>query len=259
MDPGGSGSRRPSHDGAPPWRAWPATGFHLGEVTTGPPAGYSLAVRQIAERRAEGRAMSLNEYEPGSTFPGRIGRTTDESTPAWPRPVRARPGTPNVLMIVLDDTGYGHLGCFGSPIATPHLDALATGGLRYTNMHTTALCSPSRSCVVTGRNHHSNGMASITRAGHRLSGLRRHDPVRERHAVGDPAAARLQHVHDRQVAPDAVRARVRRRTLRPLAAGHAASTASTASSAATPASGIRTWSTTTTRSSRRAVRSRATT
>jgi arylsulfatase A-like enzyme len=106
--------------------------------------------------------MGLREYKPGTTFPGRIGRTTDESSPAWPQPVRAVPGSPNVLFIVLDDTGFGHLGCYGSPIATPHIDSLAAGGLRYNRMHTTALCSPSRSCIITGRNHHSNGMAAIT-------------------------------------------------------------------------------------------------
>ncbi|MFG2729458.1 arylsulfatase [Streptomyces canus] len=105
---------------------------------------------------------SWNEYKPGRSFPGVIGRTTDESTPAWPQPVRAVPGAPNVLMIVLDDTGYGQLGCYGSPIRTPNLDALAADGLLYNNMHTTALCSPSRSCVMTGRNHHANGMAAIT-------------------------------------------------------------------------------------------------
>jgi arylsulfatase len=106
--------------------------------------------------------MGFIEYSPGSAFSGVIGRTTDESTPAWQQPVRATPGAPNVVMIVLDDTGFGHLGCYGSPIATPNLDALAAGGLLYNNMHTTALCSPSRSCVVTGRNHHANGMAAIT-------------------------------------------------------------------------------------------------
>jgi arylsulfatase A-like enzyme len=106
--------------------------------------------------------MGLREYKPGTTFPGRIGRTTDESSPAWPQPVRAVPGSPNVLFIVLDDTGFGQLGCYGSPIATPHIDSLAAGGLRYNRMHTTALCSPSRSCIITGRNHHSNGMAAIT-------------------------------------------------------------------------------------------------
>jgi arylsulfatase len=66
-----------------------------------------------------------------------------------------------VLFIVLDDTGFGQLGCYGSPIATPNFDALAAGGLLYTNMHTTALCSPSRSCIITGRNHHANATAAI--------------------------------------------------------------------------------------------------
>ncbi len=105
--------------------------------------------------------MGLNEYKPGTAFPGVIGRTTDQSSPAWPQPVRATPGAPNVMIIVLDDTGFGQLGCYGSPIATPNFDALAEGGLLYTNMHTTALCSPSRSCIVTGRNHHANAMAAI--------------------------------------------------------------------------------------------------
>ena len=103
--------------------------------------------------------MAINEYPPGRVFPGVIGRTTDESIPAWPQPVRALPGSPNVLFIVLDDVGFGQLGCYGSPIATPNFDALADNGLRYNNMHTTALCSPSRSCIITGRNHHSNGIS----------------------------------------------------------------------------------------------------
>jgi arylsulfatase A-like enzyme len=106
--------------------------------------------------------MALQEYQEGTTFPGVIGRTVDVSTPAWPKPVRAKEGAPNVLFIVLDDTGFGQLGCYGSPIHTPHIDALAADGLLFTNMHTTALCSPSRSCMLTGRNHHSNHLACIT-------------------------------------------------------------------------------------------------
>jgi arylsulfatase len=106
--------------------------------------------------------LPLTEYQPGTAFPGVIGRTFDVSTPAWPRPLRARPGSPNVLFIILDDTGFGQLGCYGSPIRTPNLDRLAAGGLLYNNMHTTALCSPSRSCILTGRNHHSNAMSCIT-------------------------------------------------------------------------------------------------
>src|SRR5271157_3149076 len=104
----------------------------------------------------------MKEYTPGRAFNGIISRTVDESSPAWPQPVRAREGMPNVLFIILDDTGFGQLGCYGSPIRTPNIDSLAANGLRYNNMHTTALCSPSRSCVLTGRNHHSNAMACIT-------------------------------------------------------------------------------------------------
>ncbi|HPJ95095.1 MAG TPA: arylsulfatase [Deltaproteobacteria bacterium] len=106
--------------------------------------------------------MALKEYKPGTAFTGVIGRTVDRSSPAWPEPLRAKEGAPNVLFIVLDDTGFGQLGCYGSPIRTPNIDSLASGGLRYNNMHTTALCSPTRSCILTGRNHHSNAMSCIT-------------------------------------------------------------------------------------------------
>ncbi len=106
--------------------------------------------------------MTIVEYPKGTRFPGTIGRTTDVSSPAWEAVTRAPAGAPNVVFIVLDDTGFGQLGCYGSPIDTPNLDRLAAGGVRFNNMHTTALCSPSRSCIVTGRNHHSNNMACIT-------------------------------------------------------------------------------------------------
>ena len=69
--------------------------------------------------------MSLKEYESGAAFNGVVGRTFDTSEPAWPEPNRAKEGAPNVLFIVLDDTGFGQLGCFGSPISTPNLDAVA--------------------------------------------------------------------------------------------------------------------------------------
>ena len=99
--------------------------------------------------------MALKEYKPGTAFTGVVGRTYDQSEPAWPEPPRAREGAPNVLFIVLDDTGFAQLGAYGSPIETPNLDRLADNGLRYNNMHTTALCSPSRTCMLTGRNHHT--------------------------------------------------------------------------------------------------------
>src|SRR5437870_2030481 len=94
-------------------------------------------------------------------FKGVVGRTLEESTAWWPQPVRAREGAPNILYIVLDDVGYGQISCFGGLCETPNLDRLAANGLRYRNFHTTALCSPTRTCLLTGRNHHSNAMASI--------------------------------------------------------------------------------------------------
>ena len=84
--------------------------------------------------------------EPGE-FQGTIGRYYDEASAWWPDPVRAPDAAPNVVMIVLDDVGFAQLGCFGSDIDTPSIDALAANGLRYTNFHTTALCSPpARAC-----------------------------------------------------------------------------------------------------------------
>jgi arylsulfatase len=66
-----------------------------------------------------------------------------------------------VVVVVLDDVGFAQLGCFGSDIDTPVLDRLAAGGLRYTNFHTTALCSPTRAALLTGRNHHACGMGRV--------------------------------------------------------------------------------------------------
>ena len=106
--------------------------------------------------------MAIKIYKDGTPFTGIIGRTTEESSPAWPEPPRPPEGAPNVLFFVLDDVGYGQLSCFGGLVETPVLDSLAANGLRYTNMHTTALCSPSRGCILTGRNHHGLGLASIT-------------------------------------------------------------------------------------------------
>jgi arylsulfatase len=90
-----------------------------------------------------------------------IGRTFADSTAAWPPIERAPAEAPNVVIVLLDDVGYAQFGCFGSDLATPTFDRLAANGLRYSNYHTTALCSPTRACLLTGRNHHANGMARI--------------------------------------------------------------------------------------------------
>jgi arylsulfatase len=92
----------------------------------------------------------------------RIGRYANESTPSFATPVRPPAGAPNVVVIVLDDLGFAQLGCFGSDIATPNIDSLAAEGVRYNRFHVTSLCSPTRACLMTGRNHHRVGMGFLT-------------------------------------------------------------------------------------------------
>jgi arylsulfatase A-like enzyme len=94
-------------------------------------------------------------------FSGKIGDDWRDSEPWWP-PVPTPPeGAPNVVLIVLDDVGFAQLGCYGSDIDTPRIDALADDGVRLANFHTTALCSPTRACLNTGRNHHRSGMGRV--------------------------------------------------------------------------------------------------
>lgn len=88
-----------------------------------------------------------------------IGRTVADSTPWWP--ARSRAGSPNILVVLFDDVGFSDFGCYGSPIATPTIDALAGGGLAYTGFHTTAMCSTTRAALLTGRNHHSVGVGCL--------------------------------------------------------------------------------------------------
>ncbi len=101
-----------------------------------------------------------------ATFKGTVNTDIRDSEPDWApfEPPRAPEGSPNVVYIVLDDVGFGALGCYGGPVETPHLDRIAAQGVRYTQWHTTALCSPTRSCLLTGRNHTRNSMACITEA-----------------------------------------------------------------------------------------------
>ena len=101
----------------------------------------------------------MKSYEP---FEGVIRRTQAESTPWWPAPAHPASGSPNVVLILLDDTGFSHFSCFGSELVTPNIDRLAGEGLRYTNFHVTPLCSPTRASLLTGRNHHTVGMRSIS-------------------------------------------------------------------------------------------------
>jgi arylsulfatase A-like enzyme len=98
---------------------------------------------------------------PPMPFGGVIKESAKDSTPWWPPRVVPPKGAPNVLLIMTDDQGYGVSGTFGGVIPTPAMDRIANAGLRYTEFHSTALCSPTRAAIITGRNHHSVGYGVI--------------------------------------------------------------------------------------------------
>ena len=105
-------------------------------------------------------------------FEGRIGRTARDSAPSWPPTATARAGAPNVVVVLVDDMGYSDIGPFGSEIDTPNLDRIAADGVRFTNYHTTPLCSPSRAALLTGLNPHRAGYGFVANADPGYPGLR---------------------------------------------------------------------------------------
>src|SRR5262245_44760302 len=131
----------------------------LGSLTVSVPGALRAADKPAAKPPMGGSPVLP---VPDPPFRGVIGRTAKDSKPDFPKAVTAPAGAPNVLLIMTDDTGFGAASTFGGPIPTPVLDRLAKSGLRYNQFHTTALCSPTRAALLTGRNHHSVGMANIT-------------------------------------------------------------------------------------------------
>jgi arylsulfatase A-like enzyme len=103
--------------------------------------------------------------QPDPAFEGKIGETYKDSKPNYPMPVKAAKGSPNVLLILLDDVGFGMCSTYGGPVPTPHLDKLASNGLKYNRFHTTALCSPTRGALLAGRNHHTIATGVIIEMG----------------------------------------------------------------------------------------------
>ncbi|MDA7088630.1 arylsulfatase [Pseudomonas sp. SA3-5] len=95
-------------------------------------------------------------------FQGQVGTTFADSTADFPQPHSAPAGAPNVVLILLDDLGFGQPGTFGGPVPTPGMDKLASEGLRYNRFHTTGICSSTRAALLTGRNHHQTGFGTIT-------------------------------------------------------------------------------------------------
>jgi hypothetical protein len=98
---------------------------------------------------------------PDPKFGGVIEEKASESKPWWPPRIVPPKGAPNVLLIMTDDQGFGAPSTFGGVIPTPTMDRIANAGLRYTNFHSTSLCSPTRAALITGRNHHSVGFGVV--------------------------------------------------------------------------------------------------
>jgi arylsulfatase A-like enzyme len=139
-------------------------------------ASYRLGTLAIAAAISAGIATSAQSqsstFPPANTpsvlprpdfhFPGNVGRTfLDSDPPQFPQPIQAPKGAPNVVLILIDDAGFGQFSTFGGGVPSPTMDKLAAEGLRYNTFHTTALCSPTRAALITGRNHHSAAFGVI--------------------------------------------------------------------------------------------------
>src|SRR6478735_5649101 len=163
--------------GSHPWRVMLRGGSRReDEVGCGGPRGQaraaSMVLRSASSLKDHVRARPV-ETPPGEgsdevskPFKGTINIDIRDSVPDWApfEPPKAPDGAPSVVYIVLDDVGFSAMRCYGGPIETPNIERIAASGVRFTQWHTTALCSPTRSCLLTGRNHTRNSMACITEA-----------------------------------------------------------------------------------------------
>ena len=119
------------------------------------------AAENVAPTPSPGTSSVLPR--PDFHFPGNVGRTyLDSDKPQFPQPVRAPKGAPNIVLILIDDAGFGQFSTFGGGVPSPTMDKLAAEGLRFNRFHTTALCSPTRAALITGRNHQSAAFGGIT-------------------------------------------------------------------------------------------------
>ena len=146
-----------------------AIGAHAQEATTVPPAtvvGAEAQETTVAPGAPNATTTIDGRYlpPPPQKFQGEINLNAAQSKPAWPARVVPPKGAPSILLIMTDDVGFGAPSTFGGVIPTPALDRIAANGLRFTNFHSTALCSPTRAALITGRNHHSVGFGVVSEA-----------------------------------------------------------------------------------------------
>src|SRR5438046_2879892 len=131
------------------------------------PIGCFIVIALVFELQITGSVAGDAEWDPAvlprppEQFQGVTKRTLEGSKAAFTEPVKAPAGAPNVLLVLIDDAGFGNPSTFGGPVATSTFDKLAAEGLRYNRFHVTALCSPTRAALLSGRNHHAMGFGSI--------------------------------------------------------------------------------------------------
>ncbi len=144
-------------------------------------------------------------------FEGAVGRTMATSEPWWPARPEPPAGAPNIVVVLVDDLGYADLGCYGSEIATPNVDALAARGLQYTDFHSTPMCSPTRASLLTGLDPHAAGVGTVAHSDPGFPGyaMELADDVATLPEIA--AGQRVGHLHGRQVAPGQGLRPVRRR------------------------------------------------
>jgi arylsulfatase len=139
-----------------------ASGCALGSAEAKGPGQEPASNTAEASARATGQTPSVLP-RPDFHFAGKVGRTfLDSDPPKFPQPVQPPVAAPNVVLILIDDAGFGQFSTFGGGVPSPTMDRLAAEGLRFNRFHTTALCSPTRAALITGRNHHSAATATIT-------------------------------------------------------------------------------------------------
>ena len=156
---------------------------------------------------------------PDPTFNGRIEVAFKDSEADYPEPLKAPAGAPNVLLVMGDDIGYGHMSAFGGPANTPTFDRLAAAGLIFSNFHTTPVCAASRACLLTGRNAHTVAMGGVPEDLDGLPGLQQQHPAQRGHGARHLAPERLRHGVDRQDPPHPDPRDHPRRPVRSVAAG----------------------------------------
>jgi len=143
------------------WRGLAAAAFILTALGAGPASAQQISSQPgspEATRTIPGDVLPA----PDLPFGGEINLNAAQSKPWWPPRIVPPKGAPNILLIMTDDVGFGAPSTFGGVIPTPTLDRIAASGLRYTNFHSTSLCSPTRAALITGRNHHSAGFGVIS-------------------------------------------------------------------------------------------------